>query len=92
MNKHFEKLWEEAEGLSAKNPLTKDELFIRIGDNFQDYAKLDNIPSKEIQSILKTKKLGEILFKIAELSRVDGINTFAALQLEMQCVEKSNQS
>lgn len=90
MNMHFEELWEEAERVSEKSPIPRDELFIKLKYELEEYAKLDNIPSKEIQNILKTKKLGEILFKIAELSRVDNINTFAALQLEVQYLIKKD--
>jgi hypothetical protein len=86
--KHFEELWQEAEKASEKQPLTREELFLKLKLEIEEYSKLDNIPSKDIQNILKTKKLGEILFKIAELSRVDNINTFAALQLEVQYVMK----
>lgn len=86
--KHFEELWEDAEKASEKCPTSREELFIKIKSELEEYYKLDNILSKEIQNILKTKKLGEILFKIAELSRVDNINTFAALQLEVQYIMK----
>lgn len=91
MAKHFEELWEDAEKASANKPTNREELYIKIEQEVKEYAKLDSIPSKEIQSILKSKKLGEILFKIAELSRVDNVNTFAALQLEVQIAEKLNQ-
>ena len=84
MTKHFEELWQEAEKASEKLSTVKETLFVKLTQDLEEYAKLDNIPSKEIAKILKTKKLGEILFKIAELSRVDDINTFAALQLEIQ--------
>lgn len=90
MSKHFEELWEEAEKASEKLPINRDTLFIKLTQEIEEYAKLDNIPSKEIAKILKTKKLGEILFKIAELSRVDDINTFVALQLEIQCAAKKD--
>ncbi len=88
--KHFEELWEDAEKASEKYPISREELFIKIKSEIEEYYKLDNIISKDIQNILKTKKLGEILFKIAELSRVDNINTFAALQLEVQYVIKKD--
>jgi len=88
MTLHFEQLWEEAERVAEKSPTTRNELFIKLKYELEEYSKLDNIPSKEIQNILKTKKLGEILFKIAELSKVDNINTFAALQLEVQYLMK----
>lgn len=91
MAKHFEELWEDAEKASAKRPTNREELYVKLEHEFKEYAKLDSIPSKEIQSILKSKKLGEILFKVAELSRLDNINTFAALQLEVQIAEKINQ-
>jgi hypothetical protein len=90
MTLHFEQLWEEAEQVAEKAPTARDELFIKLKYEIEEYAKLDNIPSKEIQNILKTKKLGEILFKIAELSKVDNINTFAALQLEVQYLVKKD--
>jgi hypothetical protein len=91
MAKHFEEIWEDAEKASTKQPTGREELYIKIEQEMREYAKLDIIPSKEIQNILKTKKLGEILFKISELSRLDNINTFAALQLEVQIAEKANQ-
>lgn len=90
MSKHFEELWEEAEKASEKFTINKEVLFNKLAQEIEEYAKLDNIPSKEIQKILKTKKLGEILFKIAELSRIDDINTFVALQLEVQCISKKD--
>lgn len=92
MTKHFESLWEEAEKATEKHPTTKNELFVALKQEIDEYAKLENIPSKEIQNILKTKKLGEILFKLTELSRTDNINTYAALQMEVQIAEKINQS
>ena len=91
MAKHFEELWEDAEKASANRPTNRQELYIALEQEIKEYAKLDSIPSKDIQNILKSKKLGEILFKISELSRLDNINTFAALQLEVQIAEKMTQ-
>lgn len=91
MAKHFEELWEDAEKASASRPSNRQELYISLEQEIKEYSKLDSIPSKEIQTILKSKKLGEILFKISELSRLDNINTFAALQLEVQIAEKNAQ-
>ncbi len=82
--KHFEELWVEAEEMAMKMPNDRQELFIKVRTDIEEYQKLDKIPSNEIKRTLKTKKLGEILYKIAELSRMDNINTYAALQLEMQ--------
>lgn len=90
MTEHFEQLWEQAEQISIKFPTSREELFMRVKQEIEEYMKLDNIPSKEIQNILKTKKMGEILYRIAELSRIDNINTFAALQLEVQYMEKKD--
>lgn len=84
MTIHFEELWTQAEELSSKAPMSKEEIFIELGEDLIDYAKLDNIPSKDIRGILQTKKIGEILFKLADLSRIDNVNTYAALQLEIQ--------
>ncbi len=85
---HFEELWQNAEKASEKYPTSRDELFIKIKSEIEEYNKLDNILSLDIQNILKTKKMGEILFRIAELSRIDNINTFAALQLQVQYITK----
>ena len=91
MPKHFEELWQDAENASVKNSLTKEELFMKLDESLKDYAKLDNVPSKDIRNILQTKKLGEILYGLAELSRIDNVNTYAALQLEVQVAEKLSQ-
>lgn len=89
---HYEQVWEQAEQATLKNPMLRSELFIKIKQEIDEYAKLDNIPSKEIQNVLKTKKLGEILFKISELSRVDDINTYAALLMEVQLANSKDLS
>ena len=78
---HFEQLWEYAERISQQNTLSKQEIFLKLNEVLSEYNKLDNIPSKDIQNVLKTKQMGEILFLLCHLSRIDNINTFAALQL-----------
>jgi hypothetical protein len=88
---HFEDLWTRAEKATEKHPTTREELLIKLEQDLKEYQKLDSIPSPDIQSILKTKKLGELLFKLTEISRVDNINTYAALQMEVQIAEKLNQ-
>lgn len=85
---HYEQLWEAAEQSSIENTSTKNEILIAIKEELQKYLQIDNIPSKEIQNILKTKKMGEILFKLAQISRIDNINTFAALQMEVRTLEQ----
>lgn len=89
---HFEELWRDAEKASEPQLTPRAELFIQLKQAFNDYAQLDAIPSNDIQNVLKTKKLGEVLYRIAELSRVDNINVFAALQMEVQCaINKTNE-
>lgn len=87
-NPHFEDLWCNAEAIHAKSPIPRAELYIQLSEDLKEYQKFDAVPSKEIQGILKTKKLGEIIFKLTELSRIDDVNTFTALQLEIETAKK----
>ena len=89
--KHFEHLWERAEEVSATQYPIKNELFNKLKQDIDDYLKLEDIPSNDIKSTLKTKKMGEILFKLATLSKLDNVNTYAALQLEVVMLEKISQ-
>jgi len=89
MPKHFEEIWEESEMLSSNNPTDREQLFSNLESDLKEYVKLENIPSQDIQNILKTKKFGEILFKLTELSRIDNINSYAALHMEIQIAKKS---
>lgn len=83
----FQALWEKAEEVSKKTTSSREELFIKIKLIFDEYMKLDNIPSQEIQKILKKKKFGELLFSFAELSRLDNINVYAVLNTEVQITD-----
>lgn len=90
MTKHYEDLWSEAEELTKKYPSdNKATLCSNLETAVHEYLKLDNIPSNDIKKALQTKKLGEILFRITELSRLDNINTYEALLLEIQFVGKN---
>ncbi len=81
-NKPFEKLWEDAESISDMSEEARSQLYISLQESITDYKKLDKLPSPEIQDALKTKKLGEIIFQIAELSKIDNINAYKALAIE----------
>lgn len=85
---HFEEVWNAAENLS-KSEVNKSNLFARLEQDFQDYQKLDSVPSNDIKKILQAKKLGEILFKISQISKTDDINVFTALQMEVRIAEKN---
>lgn len=89
---HFEEIWNKAEELAQQQLNTKDEIYLKIQESIKEYAKFDAIPSEEIKVILKTKKLGEVLFEIAKLTKLDNINSWAALDMEIKITEKSNQS
>jgi len=84
----FSELWEQAEEISKSNATSTKEIFIELEKGIKEYVKLENIPSQDIQNILKTKKFGEILFKLTELSRIDNINSYAALHMEIQIAKK----
>lgn len=86
---HFEELWELSEKTSTKLSDTQEEILFKLTQDLKEYEKLNNVPSKEIQNILRTKKLGEILFKITQISRIDNINSYAALHTEIKIAEKS---
>lgn len=83
----FSSLWEKSEKVSGMNQISREELFIKLKMCFEDYAKLENIPSKDIQRILKNKKFGELLFALTELSRIDNVNVYAVLQSEVSIAE-----
>ncbi len=80
----FEEVWNTAETVSKKNNAKHQAIIIALHNYLDDYLKTENIPAPEIKKILKQKKFGELLFKVAELSRLDDINIYAALQLELQ--------
>lgn len=80
---HFEELWEEAEKISEGNNSSKLEIYAGLDRLLSDYQNLDKLESLEIRKTLKTKKLGEILFKITELSRIDDVNSYESLKLEI---------
>lgn len=87
---HFEDLWNDAEKLSADlNNSSRNDIFPKIKELLDDYVKIDNVPATEIQKVLRQKKIGEILFKLTELSRLDDINTYAALKLELAVLSKN---
>lgn len=79
----YQELWLTAEEVSKHSLSSRDNLYSSIKSIMDDYEKLDKIPAPEIAKMLKTKKLGELLFKIAELSRLDDVNVYLALQQEI---------
>lgn len=82
--KHFEELWTDAEKISADRKRSKNNIISNLQIALDDYLKLEGISSTEIKEALQLKKMGEILFMIAELSRTDNVNTYKALLIESQ--------
>lgn len=85
--KHFEEVWTKAEEVSAQDHLSREEIYLKLQDDLREYSKFDAVPSNEIKKILKTKKLGEILFEVTKLSRLDNVNSWAALDMEIRIAE-----
>jgi len=79
---HFETIWQQAEETSKGSFISRVDIYCSIKNIIDEYERLDKIPAPEIQKILRTKKFGELLYKVAELSRIDGVNTFSALKQE----------
>ncbi len=84
----FSELWEQAEQIKSNE--SREEIHFNLIELLNDYKKLDNIVAKDIQKTLRVKKYGEILYKMTELSRMDEINTYAALLLELQFLQKKD--
>lgn len=89
---HFETVWEAAEEIAQKQSMSKNDIFLRLEYELKEYSKLENIPSKEIQTLLKTKKMGEILFMLCYLTKIDNINSYSALQTEININQPTTQS
>ena len=81
---HFEELWMKSESFSATLAIPRAEVYNSVSERMSEYQKLDNLGSPAIVKSLKTKKLGEILFYLTELARIDDVNSFEALQLELE--------
>jgi hypothetical protein len=83
--KHFETLFEEAEILSLQKNKAKStaEIIKEITELFNSYSEADTIDSKEISASLKHRYMGEALFLMTTLSMRDNINTYAALNDQM---------
>jgi hypothetical protein len=83
--KHFEELWEEAEALTKEKPSEDlDNVIETLHSLLDNYKTLNAMrDGGEIVGFLKQKKLGEIIFRLTELSQIDGINSYASLLLEI---------
>lgn len=87
----FSELWEKSEKVSVGVADNKAEILDKVRDACTNYARLGDIPSPELRRILQTKKMGEILFELTKLSRLDNLNTYAALLTEVQIFEKADE-
>ena len=87
---HFENLWESAEDLSQKLSSNDSETIINeITLLLTEFTKINNISNADARKFLKIKKVGEVLFKLSDLSRLESINTFEALLMEINFQSKS---
>ncbi len=80
---HFENLWEDSELTSSQRQLTKQDIINNIYSILQDYLNIDdnnelNINAKDNN---RNKLFGELLFNLSQLSMIDKINVFAALNM-----------
>lgn len=83
MIQHFEDLWEKSEKLheeTSKNDSSSsiiEELLIKI-NLYKMIDQKEEIPFNEKEK-LKSRTMGEILITLTNLSLIDNINVFAAL-------------
>lgn len=76
--KHFETLWEDSEQLASRAIMDeKNDLIDSISKLLQDYKSIENESTK-------IRKYGEILFRLTKLSKLDNINVYKALQINIQ--------
>jgi len=82
MKKHFENIWEEAEEQSFKSNtsiLATIEELKKLLDSYYKYVVNSSQIDSSLLFKLKAKKLGEILFLIANISKLESQNVYACL-------------
>jgi hypothetical protein len=82
---HFEELWEQCEKLHHDEGTSStliDELMMKL-NLYKAIDQKSEIPKEESQKI-KARTMGEILLTITNLSLIDNINVFNALNTAKQ--------
>jgi hypothetical protein len=85
MAAHFEELWEQCEKLhqaGGNSSNIVDELIMKL-NLYKIIDQKTDIPKEELQKI-KARTMGEIILTITNLSLVDNINVFEALNMAKQ--------
>lgn len=84
---HFEFVWEKGEEISSKVLNNREKIISFLQSKITEYS---NIKENKLQDEIQKRKLGEILFGLTALSKLDNINTFEVLQKEILYQELSN--
>lgn len=79
--KHFEDLWNKAEELSSKNNDELLDIIKSIIQNTKDLLFLED-------TVEKNKTFGLILYDLCNISKIMNINSYAALNLIIEEIEK----
>ena len=79
---HFEQIYEQAESIALKSSSKNiDTIIIELTNTLNEYKSFNdsNLPT-ELKQPIKVRKFGELLFLLCELSAVENINSYTALQ------------
>ena len=81
MTLHFENIWEAAEVQSSKSDTTVASSIDNIKKQLDTYSKLCNSSDIDPSLLfkLKSKKIGEILFMISNIYKLETLNVAACL-------------
>ena len=91
---HFEELWEKCEELHKEAGTSISSSLMELDLKFSLYKKIDvqGFSNEEVEKI-KSRVLGEILLTIANISLIDNINVYQALNeaLQFRSIEYYNE-
>jgi hypothetical protein len=86
MTQHFEELWEKCEQLHKEAETSISASLLELDLKLKFYKAVDSkndLPKEESEKI-KTRILGELLLTITNISLIDNINVFEALNQALQ--------
>jgi hypothetical protein len=88
MHQHYETLWESAEQELATQTakLSTQELINQLILQLTAYQKLDQAEETpaDLKTGLKTQWFGEVLLSLTQLSYLEQVNTFTALETALE--------